>query len=176
MIEIKTANQSEESIIINYPKPALSGFLQEDDGNITINKTVQKEGKEKKVTETFYFGLFGEESLTNYIYLASAKLQNEAYGTVALENLPYGTYFIAETDEEGIPVDEAFAYEVTIDKEIAVITEDNKSAVIEIVNSEIVSTDETEDETTEITKKRKRRPSLKRAGAKQVICHNLCCS
>ena len=91
---------------------------------------------ETNVDDTFYFALFLDADLT---MMADAgvqelKLTNSSRGTVVFENLPYGVYYLAETDEDGVPVDDNFEYTVTISSYCNVNTE-NRTVTRTVTNS-----------------------------------------
>ena len=86
------------------------------DGSIIVDKRVLINGSEGNVDDTFYFALFTDAALTNMFDtgIAELELNNESSGTVTFEGLPYGEYYLAKVDENGVPVGDGFGYNVTI--------------------------------------------------------------
>ena len=107
------------------------------DGEMIIDKYVLNGSEEYTVTDTFYFTLFRDEELKiPYEQFETKKLDlnDEAHGTVTFEKLPYGVYYLAETDADGKPVGDGFDYEVKIEKKQFTISETNKKETIRIDN------------------------------------------
>ena len=128
------ANATAKSTIINHM--TTPGIDYYEDGEITVDKRVLINGVETNVDDTFYFALFVDADLT---MMADAgvqelKLTNSSRGTVVFENLPYGVYYLAETDEDGVPVDDNFEYTVTISSYCNVNTE-NRTVTRTVTNS-----------------------------------------
>ena len=141
-----------------------------DDGKITVNKYVMTGKKETKVKDTFYFALFTDKELTKVFSDADVQaleLDNESQGSVTFENLPYGTYYLAETNEDGIPVDSDFDYTVAIDKSRVTLTADDHEAVVKVTNKKTPDTDtetETESETESETTPTKKTTNTPKTG------------
>jgi len=127
----KQASQSTE--ITNHLLNPPEGNLYEDDGAIEIDKSVAAGEKAKAVTDTFYFTLYSDEEMTHVVETKSLSLKEASAGKVVFDALAYGTYYIAETDAEGNPVDDSFGYDVTVsDEEIKL--EDGNTVTVKIVN------------------------------------------
>lgn len=132
-----------ESTIINYFRTP-GKYLQKDNAEIEINKSVKNGKKAKKVNEEFYFTLYADAKMHTPIRTRSLELKDEASGKLAFEKLAYGTYYIAESDDAGVPVDETFAYKVSISEENVTVSDINKKVKVDIVNdSEEGGNDET---------------------------------
>ncbi|MDD3796770.1 MAG: SpaA isopeptide-forming pilin-related protein, partial [Lachnospiraceae bacterium] len=134
-----------KSTIINHVTGFNPGYYK--DGKITVDKRVLINGTEGNVDDTFYFALFSDAALTNLITdlgIQELSLQNASHGTVTFENVPYGEFYLAETDENGIPVDDSFAYDVTISSYCKIDAE-NLTVTRTVVNSK--EEEETESET-----------------------------
>ena len=141
-----------KSTIINYVDFP-DGYYK--DGEIIVNKTVLVNGEETAVTDTFYFALFVDPEMTimSDAGVVELNLEDESGGSVSFSGLPFGEYYLAETDENGVPVDTAYAYNVIIDESYCVIDEDNVTAVRSIINSKQETPDtETPDTETPPTK------------------------
>ena len=63
------------------------------------------------------------------------ELNDESSGTVVFDRLPYGEYYLAETDEDGVPVDSDFGYTVTLDASYCKISSDSTAVERTITNS-----------------------------------------
>ncbi|MBD9014182.1 MAG: LPXTG cell wall anchor domain-containing protein, partial [Lachnospiraceae bacterium] len=135
-VSLTPKSQMGKSTIINY----VNGNLPENpynDGKITVNKQVLIGTEPGNVTDTFYFALFTDAAHT---VLASADIQklelnDESSGTVVFDRLPYGEYYLAETDEDGMPVDSDFGYTVTLDASYCKISSDSTAVERTITNS-----------------------------------------
>ena len=134
MATLTPTNATAKSIIINH----IAGFNPSyyKDGEITVDKRVLIDGKEGNVTDKFYFALFTDAALTimSDAGIRELELNNESGGTVTFENLPYGEYYLAETNKDGVPVDDTFAYNVTISSYCKVDGE-NRSVTRTVVNA-----------------------------------------
>ena len=135
-VSLTPKSQMGKSMIINY----VNGNLPENpynDGKITVNKQVLIGSEPGNVTDTFYFALFTDAAHT---IMASADIQklelnDESSGTVVFDRLPYGEYYLAETDEDGVPVDSDFGYTVTLDASYCKISADSTAVERTITNS-----------------------------------------
>ena len=135
-VSLTPKSQMGKSMIINY----VNGNLPENpynDGKITVNKQVLIGSEPGNVTDTFYFALFTDAAHT---IMASADIQklelnDESSGTVVFDRLPYGEYYLAETDEDGVPVDSDFGYTVTLDASYCKISSDSTAVERTITNS-----------------------------------------
>ena len=135
-----------KSTIINYVKGFEPDYYM--DGELTVNKSVLINGAPGEVNDTFYFALFTDAALTMMADagVKSLTLDGESSGTVVFDQLPLGTYYLAETDEDGIPVDGlTFEYNVTIESSYVQLTQENQSETRTVVNS----MEEEEEEPTE---------------------------
>lgn len=123
-----------KSTILNHVK----GFDKQYyyDGKITVDKRVLINGVEGNVNDTFYFALFVDPELTTMADagVKSLRLNGQSRGTVTFSDLPYGEYYLAETDEDGYPVDDDFAYTVTISS-YCKIDADTKEVLRTVTNS-----------------------------------------
>lgn len=134
--ELTPSNAMAKSTIIN----GVAGFDSHyyKSGEIIVNKEVVADGEEKEVNESFYFALFTDAALTNLFEdagVAELRLENASNGTVVFKDLPLGTYYLAETDEDGVPVGSAYKYDVTIDSSYCNLNEENMSVERNIVNT-----------------------------------------
>ena len=141
-----------------------------NDGEITVDKSVLVNGEAGKVTDTFYFALFLDEELTMLSEAPIQKLvlKNQSQGSVTFKNIPYGEYYLAETDEDGVPVDENFDYTVSIDKTHCVLTENSRREDVKVVNSKTTDTEpktETESETEPRAQKETKKEKDKKDGS-----------
>ena len=82
-----------------------------------------------KVTDTFYAALFEDEELTTMATdydgnkaMKAIEFNGESSKTVTIDNMPVGptthpvTYYVAEVDKDGTPVDNSFKYQATVTK------------------------------------------------------------
>jgi hypothetical protein len=113
--EIKLTSGEGETDLINVYYDFPEGFSIR--GGVEITKEVMQSGNEVTVDDTFYAGVFLDEAGEELITLVQLK-QNDMVFT----ELPLGgedgtdpiTYYIYETDQDGIRVDkDGFAYTVT---------------------------------------------------------------
>ena len=135
LCEVTKAESTVKKIVKNAKLPDNYGDF--GDGEMTIDKYVLNGSEEYTVTDTFYFTLFRDEELKiPYEQFETKKLDlnDEAHGTVTFEKLPYGVYYLAETDADGKPVGDGFDYEVKIEKKQFTISETNKKETIRIDN------------------------------------------
>lgn len=135
LCEVTKAESTVKKIVKNAKLPDNYGDF--GDGEMIINKYVLNGSEEYTVTDTFYFTLFRDEELKiPYEQFETKKLDlnDEAHGTVTFEKLPYGVYYLAETDADGKPVGDGFDYEVKIEKKQFTISETNKKETIRIDN------------------------------------------
>ena len=144
------ANATAKSTIINHmTTPGIEFY---EDGEITVDKRVLINGVEANVDDTFYFALFVDSDLT---MMADAgvqelKLTNSSRGTVVFENLPYGVYYLAETDEDGVPVGDDFEYTVTISS-YCELSKENRTVTRTVTNSKTGKKDGGDSSTTTTT-------------------------
>lgn len=126
-------------IVTNPKGEAPSHPLHE--GEITVNKQVMKGDLEQKVSDTFYFTLFSDKDMKQVISTKSLTLKAKSAGTVVFDKLLYGTYYIAETDANGVVVGSGFKYDVTMSKSEVILSETNQKDSVEITNKEKESKD-----------------------------------
>ena len=135
LCEVTKAESTVKKIVKNAKLPDNYGDF--GDGEMTIDKYVLNGSEEYTVTDTFYFTLFRDEELKiPYEQFETKKLDlnDEAHGTATFGKLPYGVYYLAETDADGKPVGDGFDYEVKIEKKQFTISETNKKETIRIDN------------------------------------------
>lgn len=103
------------------------------DGTINVTKKVVTGDQPQKVTDTFYAALFTDQNCTQrakmpnpsgggdiLIPIQKIKLTGSAEGTAKFEKIPVGTigqpvtYYLAEVDANGTPVDANYEYTPTI--------------------------------------------------------------
>lgn len=134
--ELLPSQATAESTIINHVAGFDDHFYKS--GEIIVNKSVvNADGDEVMVDDTFFFALFTDAALTNMADagIAELRLNNASEGTVVFSDLPLGSYYLAETDEDGVPVGSAFEYVVTIDSSYCKLDEANTSIERTIVNT-----------------------------------------
>ena len=103
-------------------------------GQVEIRKDVVVNDAEgnpqpQKVTDTFYVALFEDEELTTMATdyegnkaMKAIEFSGESSKTVTIDNMPVGptthpvTYYVAEVDKDGTPVDNSFKYQATVTK------------------------------------------------------------
>ncbi|MDY3765975.1 MAG: SpaA isopeptide-forming pilin-related protein, partial [Lachnospiraceae bacterium] len=125
--EITKEGPSAEAQIHNEFDTPPGGFDYLDDGQITITKNVTSGGAPHAVTATFYCALFFDEELEiRATDVAELVLENNSTTEVTFENLPEGDYYLAETDEDGNPIDPAdstFPFTIVQTKGAITVTE-----------------------------------------------------
>ena len=107
--------------------------------DLTITKNVTLDGNpiSDKYNGTFYVSLFTDPYYTNRIDDVKAlQIQNGKSTSVSFTDLADGTYYVAETDKDGNPVENTdFGFDVTYDGDIAVsFTEENTDSTLGITN------------------------------------------
>lgn len=102
-------------------------------GQITIKKNVQKDGKPVKVDDTFYAGIFTKEGDDLVLYHVVELKQN---GSVTIpvvfekSEIAPTTYWIYETDREGNLIDKSsFGYKVSGEKSVVLTLEELEQSV-----------------------------------------------
>lgn len=132
------------AVIINHVD-LTAGYYKS--GEVTINKKVLVNNTASNVTDTFFFALFVDEGCTMMADagVKALKLNNASEGSVTFTDVPYGRYYVAETDENGVPVDNDFEYAVTIDHTSFELSEENDDVTVSITNAK--EEEETESET-----------------------------
>ena len=125
-----TDSETGEVTITNYHQPPQYMYL----GQVEIRKDVVVNDAEgnpqpQKVTDTFYVALFEDEELTTMATdydgnkaMKAIEFNGESSKTVTIDNMPVGpkthpvTYYVAEVDKDGTPVDNSFKYQATVTK------------------------------------------------------------
>ena len=125
-----TDSETGEVTITNYHQPPQYMYL----GQVEIRKDVVVNDAEgnpqpQKVTDTFYAALFEDEELTTMATdydgnkaMKAIEFNGESSKTVTIDNMPVGptthpvTYYVAEVDKDGTPVDNSFKYQATVTK------------------------------------------------------------
>ncbi len=107
--------------------------------DLTVTKNVTLDGNpiSDKYNGTFYVSLFTDPYYTNRIDDVKAlQIQNGKSTSVSFIDLADGTYYVAETDKDGNPVENTdFGFDVTYDGDIAVsFTEENTDSILGITN------------------------------------------
>lgn len=107
--------------------------------NLTVTKTVTLDGEpiSDKYNGTFYVSLFTDPYYTNRIGDVKAlQIQKGKSSSVTFTDLADGTYYVAETDKDGNPVENNdFDFDVSYDGDITVaFTEQNTDAALGITN------------------------------------------
>lgn len=107
--------------------------------DLTVMKNVTLDGNpiSDKYNGTFYVSLFTDPYYTNRIDDVKAlQIQNGKSTSVSFIDLADGTYYVAETDKDGNPVENTdFGFDVTYDGNIAVsFTEENTDSTLGITN------------------------------------------
>lgn len=121
--------QTGEVTITNYHQPDQYMYL----GQVHIRKDVvsgeEGNAQPQKVTDTFYVALFEDKELTTMAsdYDGNPAMKEIAFKgssseEVVIDNMPVGptnhpvTYYVAEVDKDGNPVDKTFKYQATVTK------------------------------------------------------------
>lgn len=125
-----TDSETGEVTITNYHQPPQYMYL----GQVEIRKDVVVNDAEgnpqpQKVTDTFYVALFEDEELTTMATdydgnkaMKAIEFNGESSKAVTIDNMPVGptthpvTYYVAEVDKDGTPVDNSFKYQATVTK------------------------------------------------------------
>lgn len=107
--------------------------------NLTVTKNVTRDGEpiSDKYNGTFYVSLFTDPYYTNRTGdVKELKVKNGESTSVSFLDLVDGTYYVAETDKDGNPVENSdFDFDVTYDGDIEVsFTESNKDSSLGITN------------------------------------------
>lgn len=107
--------------------------------NLTVTKNVTLDGESisDKYNGTFYVSLFTDPYYTNRTGdVKELKVVNGKSTSVTFLDLADGTYYVAETDKDGNPVENSdFGFDVTYDSDIEVsFTESNKDTSVGITN------------------------------------------
>lgn len=107
--------------------------------DLTVTKNVTLDGNpiSDKYNGTFYVSLFTDPYYTNRTGdVKELQIQNGKSTSVSFIDLADGTYYVAETDKDGNPVENTdFGFDVTYDGDIAVsFTEENTDSTLGITN------------------------------------------
>ncbi len=150
-VELETRKDEKTAELTNVYLEVPSGFYLA--GRLNITKKVLVGGEEGTSEDTFYARVFSDKALTvpaSDVIALEMKGAGEASATVY--DLPIGetlessaTYYVAETDESGTPLDpdEVTGYEISIDKKKVVLSADNSIQDVVITN-DFVEEEETE--------------------------------
>ena len=135
-IELTPEKATAKSVIIN----TVAGFPDNyyNDGTVTVNKKVLVNKKETNVTDTFWFTIFADEEMTIPVTTMSLDLKEESSGQLVISHVPYGTFYFAETDKDGVPVGDDYEYTAQVSATEFTLTAENKNAVVNVVNSKEV--------------------------------------
>lgn len=91
-----------------------------------------------KVNGTFYCALFLDKDLKQRYIEAGVKplvmSSNQVYAQVTFENIPAGTYYVAETDQKGNPLRDNATFKVSNPDQALNLTSNNKNLIAEITN------------------------------------------
>ena len=132
-----------------------TGFYKEK--TLTITKNVKDlDGKDMKVNDTFYAGIFTDESLTtladnvsqNIVPLklkGSSSVSVEVGVTVPTDGSEL-TLYVAEVNSAGVPVEnvDGFAYSVEVENGAVTLAEESEDAAVVITNTSTEETKESE--------------------------------
>lgn len=107
--------------------------------NLTVTKNVTLDGEQisEKYSGTFYVSLFTDPYYTNRTGdVKELQIQNGKSTSVSFTDLADGTYYVAETDKDGNPVENTdFGFDVSYDGDITVsFTEQNTDSTLAITN------------------------------------------
>lgn len=107
--------------------------------NLTVTKNVTLDGEQisEKYSGTFYVSLFTDPYYTNRTGdVKELKIQYGKSTSVSFTDLADGTYYVAETDKDGNPVENTdFGFDVSYDGDITVsFTEQNTDSTLAITN------------------------------------------
>lgn len=153
IVSINGKDPASEKVVFTNHLRQPSGFLEEE-ASVVIKKNVLAGKTAAAVTDTFYFTLYTDKEMSNIVETRSLTLKNVPDGQVIFEKLPYGTYYIAESNEAGIPVNADFKYAVSASKTTVTLTDTDKTATIWITNN-LGDEEETESEYEESDKPKK---------------------
>lgn len=115
-------------------------------GTLNVTKEVTENGMAKAVTDTFYLGLFTDESFQTFAKseagdnaIIPIKLMGKSTETVENINLPAGTYYAAEVNGDGSKVNETATHKITTKIGNAegskLVIEKDKSSNVTITNA-----------------------------------------
>ena len=129
--------------------------------NLTITKNVRDvDGDEMNVNETFYAGIFTDESLTTLADNVSQNIVPLRLNGTSSVSVDVGvtvptdgseiTLYVAEVTSAGVPVEntDGFAYTVEVENGAVTLAEESEDAAVVITNTSTEETQESECETT----------------------------
>lgn len=108
-----------------------------EEGKLVVSKLVTFQGKNQAVNRTFYVALFSDADCTQKVSnVKELKCEGAWSAYTVFEHLKDGTYYVAETDKDGNPVENTdFCFDVSYDGDITVsFTEQNTDSTLAITN------------------------------------------
>ena len=108
-----------------------------EEGKLVVSKLVTFQGKNQAVNRTFYVALFSDADCTQKVSnVKELKCEGAWSAYTVFEHLKDGTYYVAETDKDGNPVENTdFGFDVSYDGDITVsFTEQNTDSTLAITN------------------------------------------
>ena len=95
-----------------------------EEGKLVVSKLVTFQGKNQAVNRTFYVALFSDADCTQKVSnVKELKCEGAWSAYTVFEHLKDGTYYVAETDKDGNPVDITVSF-----------TEQNTDSTLAITN------------------------------------------
>lgn len=127
------------SVIRNVLPEPPDGYYIKPDGTLTVTKKIVYKDKAVSVKdETFYVALFADADFLEIAYgPAEINVKGASSGTAVFDKVAMGTYYLAETDENGVPVDpedENFAYRPSLSSDIVTIEQQEQKEEITLTN------------------------------------------
>ena len=108
-------------------------------GTIQVAMRAAYQGNAIKVNGTFYCALFLDKDLKQRYIEAGVKplvmSSNQVYAKVTFENIPAGTYYVAETDQKGNPLGDNATFRVDNPDQGLNLNSSNKNLIAEITNN-----------------------------------------
>ena len=91
-----------------------------EEGKLVVSKLVTFQGKNQAVNRTFYVALFSDADCTQKVSnVKELKCEGAWSAYTVFEHLKDGTYYVAETDKDGNPVENTdFGFDVSYDGDI----------------------------------------------------------
>lgn len=108
-----------------------------EEGKLVVSKLVTFQGKNQAVNRTFYVALFSDADCTQKVSnVKELKCEGAWSAYTVFEHLKDGTYYVAETDKDGNPVENTdVGFDVSYDGDITVsFTEQNTDSTLAITN------------------------------------------
>lgn len=101
------------------------------EGSLKVTKKVTEAGKPYDTNNTYYAGIFTDaahkilaEDAEGKKMIVELPMDGGSETTIEVSGIPFGDFYIAETDEQGTPIDEAGAsYQISIDKDQVTIAD-----------------------------------------------------